>query len=209
MILNICNMRTKDQILLENAYEEVYKNAINEAKKKINPWAVAKSVAKKKHLGPEKEEEIVKGVKKSAKKSGNKITSDKIIATEEYDEDLSRGSTNMPHGQGYPNVKESDEERQEVIMIDFMADSEDDGVSFPAYVTAYDIVKEFGGHEEGGWWYTEYTPLQSIQVNDEEQAESAANRLYDKHINGIDGKLKIFIEKESGSQQLKEKPHYE
>jgi hypothetical protein len=66
--------KTKDQILLENLYEKV----IEEAKKKINPWAVAKSIAKKKHLGPKKEEEIVKGVKKNAKKYGKKITSDKI-----------------------------------------------------------------------------------------------------------------------------------
>jgi hypothetical protein len=51
---------------------------VNEAKKKVNPWAVAKSVAKKKHLGPKEEEEIVKGVKKSAKKYGKKITSDKV-----------------------------------------------------------------------------------------------------------------------------------
>ncbi|NBO24816.1 MAG: hypothetical protein EBU93_06240 [Chlamydiae bacterium] len=49
-----------------------------EAKKKVNPWAIAKSIAKKEHLGPKKEEEIVKGVKKSAKKYGKKITSDKV-----------------------------------------------------------------------------------------------------------------------------------
>ena len=67
-------MRNKDQILLESAYEKV----LEEAKKKVNPWAVAKSVAKKKHLGPKKEEEIVRGVKKSAKKYGKKITSEKI-----------------------------------------------------------------------------------------------------------------------------------
>jgi hypothetical protein len=67
-------MKSKDQILLESLYEKV----IEEAKKKINPWAIAKSVAKKKGLGPKKEEEIVKGVKKSAKKYGNKITSEKI-----------------------------------------------------------------------------------------------------------------------------------
>ena len=71
-------MRTKDLILLESAYEEVYKKHLLEAKKEVNPWAVAKSIAKKKKLGPKKEEEIVKGVKKSAKKSGKKITSDKV-----------------------------------------------------------------------------------------------------------------------------------
>ena len=67
-------MKTKDQILLESLYEKV----IEEAKKKINPWAVAKSISKKKGYGPKKEEEIVKGVKKTAKKTGKTITSDKI-----------------------------------------------------------------------------------------------------------------------------------
>ena len=66
--------KSKDQILLESLYAQV----IEEAKKKVNPWAVAKAVAKEKHLGPKKEEEIVKGVKKSAKKYGKKITSDKV-----------------------------------------------------------------------------------------------------------------------------------
>lgn len=49
-----------------------------ESSKKVNPWAVAKSIAKKEHLGPKKEEKIVKAVKKSAKKYGKKITSDKV-----------------------------------------------------------------------------------------------------------------------------------
>lgn len=62
----------------DDAYNEYSESTISEAKKKINPWAVAKSIAKKKHLGPKKEEEIVKGVKKSAKKYGKKITSEKI-----------------------------------------------------------------------------------------------------------------------------------
>jgi hypothetical protein len=53
-------------------------SSINEAKKKVNPWAVAKSIAKKKHLNPKEEEEVVKGVKKSAKKYGKKITSEKV-----------------------------------------------------------------------------------------------------------------------------------
>jgi hypothetical protein len=67
-------MRNNDQILLESLYDKV----IEEAKKKVNPWAVAKSIAKKEDLSPKKEEEIVKGVKKSAKKYGKKITSEPI-----------------------------------------------------------------------------------------------------------------------------------
>ena len=67
-------MTNKDLILLENAYVKV----LEEAKKKVNPFAVAKSIAKEKDLSPEKEEKIVKGVKKSAKKYGKNITSIKL-----------------------------------------------------------------------------------------------------------------------------------
>jgi hypothetical protein len=53
---------------------------ITEAKKKVNPWAIEKSIEKKtgKKFGKKHKEEIVKGIKKSAKKYGKKITSDKI-----------------------------------------------------------------------------------------------------------------------------------
>jgi hypothetical protein len=55
---------------------------INEAKKKVNPWAIEKSIEKKtgKKFGKKHKEDIVKGIKKSAKKSGKKITSDKVKA---------------------------------------------------------------------------------------------------------------------------------
>jgi hypothetical protein len=53
---------------------------ISEAKKKVNPWAIEKSIEKKtgKTFGKKHKEEIIKGIKKSAKKSGKKITSDKV-----------------------------------------------------------------------------------------------------------------------------------
>jgi hypothetical protein len=62
-------MRTKDLILLESLYEKV----VEEAKKKINPWAVCGKVEEAK-----KKESCVKGVKKSAKKYGKKITSKSV-----------------------------------------------------------------------------------------------------------------------------------
>ena len=44
----------------------------------LNPFEVEKSIEKEKDLSPEKEEKIVKGVKKSAKKYGKNITSKTI-----------------------------------------------------------------------------------------------------------------------------------
>jgi hypothetical protein len=54
--------------------------SISEAKKKVNPWAIEKSIEKKtgKKFGKKHKEEIIKGIKKTAKKSGKKITSDKV-----------------------------------------------------------------------------------------------------------------------------------
>jgi len=53
---------------------------ITEAKKKVNPWAIEKSIEKKtgKKFGKKHKEEIIKGIKKSSKKYGKKITSDKV-----------------------------------------------------------------------------------------------------------------------------------
>jgi len=53
---------------------------ISEAKKKVNPWAVEKSIEKKtgKKFGKKHKEEIIKGIKKSAKKAGKKITSEPV-----------------------------------------------------------------------------------------------------------------------------------
>jgi hypothetical protein len=69
-------MKQKDQLILE----QIYLGILDEAKKKkakgeVNPWAIAKSIAKEKDYDSKKEEEIVKGIKKGAKKTGKKITS--------------------------------------------------------------------------------------------------------------------------------------
>jgi len=72
---------------LDSGYEDRYSESfihgiqpIVEAKKKVNPWAIEKSIENKtgKKFGKKHKEEIIKGIKKSAKKSGKKITSDKV-----------------------------------------------------------------------------------------------------------------------------------
>jgi len=69
-------MKNKDSLILENLYDQV----VEEAKKKINPWAVEKSIENKtgKHFQKKHKEKIIKGIKRSAKKAGKKITSDKV-----------------------------------------------------------------------------------------------------------------------------------
>jgi len=127
----------------------------------------------------------------------------KILAKEEFDEDLVRGSTNMPHGQGYPNVSSDDNMQLDDVL------SIDDTVSYPAYVTAYDITREFGGHEEGGWYYTNYAVIDTYpkQANSEEEVVAIAKKML-KIIGDVDGKLRIFAENEVGSM-VSDRPHYE
>lgn len=133
-------------------------------------------------------------------------------AEENNEEDLHRGSTNMPHGYGYPN-KEETEDWQEVSRLHRLIDDDDydspNHVNYPAFVTAYDEIRAYGGPEEGGWYYDAYKGLGSIQVNSLDEAENAAQKLYNKYNERTDGQLKIFIEKDKNSQENKPAPRYE
>jgi hypothetical protein len=68
-------MKLKDDILLEQAYSSV----LEEAKKKVNPWAVCNSTTKGKSKEPDKFEKCVKGVKK---KTGFKDNKNKKVVKE-------------------------------------------------------------------------------------------------------------------------------
>ena len=124
-----------------------------------------------------------------------------MVLKEEFDEDLVRGSTNLPHGQGYPNVSEQDQEFENSLFVD-------NNGQYLAFVTAYDITREFGGQEEGGWYYTQYTPMHSIPISSNEEIEVNAKKLYDKLSDSADGKFRIYVEVEKGSQAI-DTPHYE
>jgi hypothetical protein len=34
------------------------------------------------------------------------------------------------------------------------------------FVTAFVITREYGGNEEGGWWYNHLTPLETVVIQD-------------------------------------------
>jgi hypothetical protein len=74
--------------------------------------------------------------------------------------------------------------------------------NYPLYVTAYDLTRQYGGAEEGGWYYDHYDPVESIQVNTPEETRIAAARLYKMMKGGdLDGQLKIYVERHKGSQE--------
>ena len=39
-----------------------------------------------------------------------------------------------------------------------------------SYVSVYEVTREYGGPEEGGWWYNEYTLIDSRLVSIDEEA---------------------------------------
>lgn len=54
----------------------------------------------------------------------------------------------------------------------------------PVYVSLYETSRNYGGPEEGGWWYTEYNLQSSKKFYDREEAEKFADALN----NGIESK---------------------
>lgn len=54
----------------------------------------------------------------------------------------------------------------------------------PVYVSLYETSRNYGGPEEGGWWYTSYTLDHSEEFNNLEEARAYADKLRDEIKNG-------------------------
>ncbi len=85
------------------------------------------------------------------------------------------------------------------------------------FVTAYTVEREFGGREEGGWYFNNYQPIECRRVP-EEQAEAKKSELEEKHkdvkwgniysvLGGTD--LQVIIERQAYRNQTKSRPYYE
>lgn len=90
--------------------------------------------------------------------------------------------------------------------------------AYPCNVTAYLLTKEYGGPEEGGWWWHCYEILESIPVGSREQAEGAAAKLVERHgprhdpqpLSNVNSAGHIVIQAENPKGALcRPKPHYE
>ena len=88
------------------------------------------------------------------------------------------------------------------------------------WVNAYEHYRDYGGPEEGGWWYEQYVPLQGIPVEekDVEEAKKRLLRIYKEEYDGVDlnsvlsiGKacLEIFVEDHPPRLDPEERPYYE
>lgn len=86
------------------------------------------------------------------------------------------------------------------------------------YVNAYLVTREFGGHEEGGWYYDNWKRLDYAEFSDELKAEKCLLDMKEKHkdknfgdISSVMGgqKVLVYIEDKQYKNETTEKPVYE
>lgn len=85
------------------------------------------------------------------------------------------------------------------------------------YVNAYRVTREFGGHEEGGWWYDNYECIEVFPVKNK-AADVMADALLEEHSHIVHGdissvlggaELRVLIEEKPKESETRERPHYE
>ncbi|KEK23859.1 hypothetical protein [Bacillus gaemokensis] len=85
------------------------------------------------------------------------------------------------------------------------------------YVSVYKVTREFGGHEEGGWWFDWYKCLETIPCKNKFSDEIKEDLLKEyndvKHgdisfvLGGAD--VQVFIERRPAENETRERPMYE
>ena len=89
----------------------------------------------------------------------------------------------------------------------------------PFWVTVYFVDRNYGGPEEGGWWYDWYELTKSIPASSEEDGKAKMVELRKEYpfnsnelssVNG-EGTYQIYVEsaEEKGDMVSTERPHYE
>lgn len=88
------------------------------------------------------------------------------------------------------------------------------------YVNAYLVERNYGGPEEGGWWYDSGTPIASVPVENDQEADKVKlmlQELFEGHyptkktrhsVNGGED-LEIVHEEHFAVAYPTERPHYE
>lgn len=96
---------------------------------------------------------------------------------------------------------------QQLYSLIHHRDDPQNELNYPLYVSLYDITRKLGGYDEGGWWYDSYKLINSIQIKSPSQLLPTAEKLYTEIGRNFDGKPRICVEKEQGSQ-IKGPPKY-
>lgn len=90
----------------------------------------------------------------------------------------------------------------------------------PRWINAYELGRNFGGHEEGGWYYDSGEPVFAAQISNVEEMEEALKLIYliwaesvqidppyTSVLGGCD--IRIRLEQEIGSYWPENAPRYE
>lgn len=87
--------------------------------------------------------------------------------------------------------------------IELSLDYKQEGIEYPAFVTAYCVTTNHVESDDGNWWSAEkeYRVVDSVQVNSEDEVKAVAEQLYDENYVGVvqDGdECKIVLEQQKG-----------
>ena len=85
------------------------------------------------------------------------------------------------------------------------------------FVNVYEITREYGGHEEGGWYYNNYNCIESKVADSEQSAKLIKIKLEQEYgpgygnIYSVQGGMKISVrvEDEKAQSETTEVPMYE
>ena len=94
-------------------------------------------------------------------------------------------------------------------LYDFSVENPKNESNYPIYASLYDVTRRLGGAEEGGWWYNDEDPIQSIKVNNYKDAKKAVVQLLRMIPKAdLNGKPYIILEKDEGHLGNKPPPSY-
>lgn len=106
----------------------------------------------------------------------------------------------------------------ESFPIDFDDDDRVRPLPLYTHVSAYGVTREYGGPEEGGWWYDNYDLICSIPIKSDEQAETVKkfleenlSHLNEGNLNSVLGgiEVRVLIEEVRAQFETKGRPRYE
>jgi hypothetical protein len=110
---------------------------------------------------------------------------------------------------------------------DYWCASDDDEVmespekpDFPRWLNAYELSRNLGGHEEGGWYYDSGEPVFAVRIVNADEMEEALRLLYSIWAESVEGDrsytsvlggcdIRIRIEPEIAKEWPENAPRYE
>lgn len=96
-------------------------------------------------------------------------------------------------------------------------EDEEDLTGQHGYINVYSITREYGGAEEGGWYYNDFDCISSVPcIHDDKEAmielikKATAPMVFGNIYSVLGGReIEIVWEKTKAESETKERPHYE